>query len=402
MFATTGRLYQTLRVHPSHRALQSVRKRVRSRGQCPLRSARLQHVRGHGRSSNDGVSEARDSAIEHITDTRSETSRSAAVGARVVWPLGSPPQIGGGFGPVISVDDMVRTLTYSSDPVWELVRREAEIGAANEPQLASSLYATVLNHRCLEDTLAFHLANELASPFFQATQYVKLFRDALYQDKSYREAIRADLLAVVRRDPAMKHCVAVLMYSKGYAALQAYRLAHLLWRQDRKVLALFLQSEISKCFAVDIHPAARIGSGVMIDHATGIVIGETAVVGNDVSMLHNVTLGGTGKEAGDRHPKVGRGVLLGAGATVLGNIRIGDGAQITASSVVLKDVPPYTIVSGVPAREVGKLSYPKGVYPAFEMDQRAATAARVHSTNRTRQHAEDSNSSTDWYLGDAI
>jgi serine O-acetyltransferase len=297
---------------------------------------------------------------------------------------------------------MVRTLTYSTDPVWELVRREAEFGAGNEPQLASSLYATVLNHRRLEDTLAFHLANELASPFFQATQYVKLFRDALYREKAYREAIRADLLAVVRRDPAMKHCVAVLMYNKGYAALQAYRLAHWLWQQDRRVLALFLQSEISKCFAVDIHPAARIGSGVMIDHATGIVIGETAVVGDDVSMLHNVTLGGTGKEAGDRHPKVGRGVLLGAGATVLGNIRIGDGAQITASSVVLKDVAPYAVVSGVPAREVGKLSYPKGVYPAFEMDQRAATAARVRADGRHRRSTEEPASTPDLYLGDSI
>ncbi|KAK4533970.1 hypothetical protein CCYA_CCYA20G4043 [Cyanidiococcus yangmingshanensis] len=312
------------------------------------------------------------------------------------------PAAEGGFGPVISVEDMVRTLTYSTDPVWELIRREAEIGAGNEPQLASSLYATVLNHRCLEDTLAFHLANELASPFFQATQYVKLFRDALYQEESYREAIRADLLAVVRRDPAMKHCVAVLMYNKGFAALQAYRLAHWLWRQDRKVLALFLQSEISKSFAVDIHPAARIGSGVLVDHATGIVIGETAVVGDDVSMLHNVTLGGTGKEAGDRHPKVGRGVLLGAGATVLGNIRIGDGAQITASSVVLKDVAPYAIVNGVPAREIGKLSYPKGVYPAFEMDQRAAAAARARANGQYRQVVEEPLSSVDWYLGDSI
>ena len=304
-----------------------------------------------------------------------------------------------GFGPAISVDEMVRTLSRSDDPVWELIRRQAEVGAANEPQLASSLYATVLNHRCLEDALAFHLANQLESAFFQATQYVELFRDALEESAAYREAIREDLLAAARRDPAMQHAVAVLMYCKGYAALQAYRLAHWLWRRQRRVLALFLQSEISKTFGVDIHPAARIGAGVMIDHATGIVIGETAVVGDNVSILHNVTLGGTGKEAGDRHPKVGHGVLLGAGATILGNILVGDGAQVTACSVVLKDVPPYTVVSGVPAKPIGKLTYPKGVFPSFEMDHRAAAHMKLLDAQQRQPvgAVED-----DWFIGDAI
>lgn len=294
-----------------------------------------------------------------------------------------------GFGPAVSVDDMVRTMSESQDPVWELVRRQAEVGAANEPQLASSLYASVLNHRQLEDALAFTLANKLASPYFHAAQYVELLRDALYHDAQYRQAIRADLLAVSRRDPAMQHVVAVLMHSKGYASLQAHRLAHWLWRHDRRVLALFLQSEVSKTFAADIHPAARLGDGILLDHATGLVIGETATVGDNVSILHGVTLGGTGKEAGDRHPKVGNGVLLGAGATVLGNIRVGEGAQVAACSVVLKDVAPFTVVSGVPCRVVGRLRYPKGVFPSFEMDQHAALAERVPVS------AEE-------YLGEAI
>jgi len=178
-------------------------------------------------------------------------------------------------------------------------------------------------------------------------------------------AVRHDLSAVVERDPAARGVAQPFLYYKGFHALEAYRVAHWLWINARNALALHLQNRISEVLAVDIHPAARIGKGILIDHATSVIIGETAVVGDDVSMLHEVTLGGTGKESGDRHPKVGNGVLIGAGAKILGNIRIGDGSKIAAGSVVLKDVPSYSTVAGIPARVVGKLTT---VTPAHAMD----------------------------------
>jgi serine O-acetyltransferase len=217
------------------------------------------------------------------------------------------------------------------------------------------------------------LANELDTPSFQATQWVELFREAMAADESFGRNARADISAFVERDPAMSHAACVLLYAKGFHALEAWRLAHWLWQRGRTSLALYLQSMISSRFAVDIHPAAIIGAGVLLDHGTGIVIGETAVLGNNVSLLQNVTLGGTGKETGDRHPKVSDGVMIGAGATILGNIRIGQGAHIAACSVVLKPVEEFSIVTGVPAKVVGKVTYSKedgtSSFASMAMDQ---------------------------------
>lgn len=275
-----------------------------------------------------------------------------------------------GFGDSVTMDDIMQSLHSEEDPLWQLMRREAENAAVGEPQLASSLYAAVLVHDTLEETLATVLADALDTVTFQATQWMGLFRDALADDPSYGKAARTDIAAFMQRDPATSHAVRVLMYAKGFHALQSWRLAHWLWKKGRTSLALFLQSMISSRFAVDIHPAASIGMGVLIDHGTGIVIGETATVGDNVSILHNVTLGGTGKESGDRHPKVDDGVMIGAGATILGNIKVGTGAHIAACSVVLKPVEPFAVISGVPAKVVGKVRYVAGVMPSFIMDQR--------------------------------
>lgn len=285
------------------------------------------------------------------------------------------------FGPEVTVDEMLQTLQGEADPIWHLMRREAEYAAASEPQLASGLYSTILVHSSLEETLATVLATELDTPSFQATQWIELFREALAADKTFRYAARADITAFVERDPAMSHASCVLLYSKGYQALQAWRVAHWLWCGGRDALALFLQSMISSRFAVDIHPAASIGAGVLFDHGTGIVVGETATIGSNVSILQNVTLGGTGKENGDRHPKVRDGVMIGAGATILGSIVVGEGSHIAACSVVLKPVEPFAIVSGVPAKVVGKVSYSKDsdgkrIFPSFVMDQRLSLEVR--------------------------
>lgn len=275
-----------------------------------------------------------------------------------------------GFGRPVTVEEVLESLHHDEDPVWKLVRNEAQSAAENEPQLASSLYASILVHSSLEDAIATVLGIALDTTTFQATQWVQLFREALADDCEYRKAIRTDIAAFMERDPATAHAVRVVLHAKGFQALESWRLAHWLWQNNRTNLALYLQSMISTRFAVDIHPAATIGTGVLIDHGTGIVIGETATIGNDVSILHNVTLGGTGKETGDRHPKVGSGVMIGAGATILGNIQIGTGAHIAACSVVLKAVEPFSVVSGVPAKVVGKVTYKAGVMPSFVMDQR--------------------------------
>jgi serine O-acetyltransferase len=251
------------------------------------------------------------------------------------------------------------------DPLWQAIRAETAAEAANEPILASFLHATILNHDTLEAALSFHLAHKLDSATASALLMREVIEQAFRADPTIGEAIRCDVRAVRERDSACAGFSAPFLYFKGFHALQAWRVAHWLWQQGRQSLALFFQNRISSEFGVDIHPAARIGRGIMMDHATGIVIGETAVVGDNVSIMQSVTLGGTGKEHGDRHPKVGNGVLLSAGATVLGNITIGDGAQVAAGSVVLKAVPPHTIVAGVPAKEIGK---PSCAQPALEMN----------------------------------
>ncbi len=254
----------------------------------------------------------------------------------------------------------------NGDPVWSALREEITGMEQAEPMLAGYLHATVLIHRSLEESLSFLLAGKLASANLTAMTLRETIDLPFRDSEEIRDAIRRDLTAAVERDPAARGTAEPFLNFKGFHALEAYRVAHYLWDGGRKPLALYFQSRVSEVFGVDIHPAARIGRGVFIDHATSIVIGETAVVGDSVSILHEVTLGGTGNETGDRHPKVGNGVLIGAGAKILGNVRIGDGAKVGAGSVVLEDVPPHVTVAGVPAKIVGK---PKTESPALQMDQ---------------------------------
>ncbi len=251
------------------------------------------------------------------------------------------------------------------DPLWQRIREETSLHANEEPILASFLHATILNHAALEDALSFHLANQLDSPTASSLLLREVILQAFESDPTIREAVRADLQAVMERDSACHELYIPFLYFKGFHALQTHRVAHWLWQEGREPLALFFQNRMSTCFGVDIHPAARMGKGIMLDHATGLVIGETACVGNNVSILQSVTLGGTGKDEGDRHPKIGNGVLISAGAKILGNIRVGEGAKVGAGSVVLEDVPAHTTVAGVPAKVVGR---PASDQPALEMD----------------------------------
>lgn len=264
------------------------------------------------------------------------------------------------------MQNVVEHHTRDGDPIWDTIREETAIEAANEPILASFLHATILNHDTLEAALSFHLANKLDSPTASAMLLREVIEEAFEANCRIPEAIRDDLRAVRDRDSACDNYSTPFLYFKGFHALQCHRIAHCLWQNQRRELALFFQNRVSVEFGVDIHPAARIGSGIMLDHATGIVIGETAVVGKNVSIMQSVTLGGTGKESGDRHPKVADGVLISSGAKILGNIRIGEGAMVSAGSVVLNDVPPHTTVAGVPAKVVG---HPCCEQPALEMDQ---------------------------------
>jgi serine O-acetyltransferase len=259
-----------------------------------------------------------------------------------------------------------------TDRLWNTLYDEVAEMAASEPSLASYLHATVLHHKTLEDSLSYLLAVKLGTPHLSALSLREVIDEALRSDSGIGDSVRRDLAAVLERDPAAGGVAQPFLYFKGFHALQSFRIAHWLWTGGRKSLALFLQNRISEVFGADIHPAARIGKGIMIDHGTSVVIGETAVVGNDVSMLHEVTLGGTGKERGDRHPKVGDGVMIGAGAKLLGNIKIGDGSKIAAGSVVLVEVPPHTTVAGVPARIVGR---PATKAPALAMDQELGAVA---------------------------
>ena len=252
------------------------------------------------------------------------------------------------------------------DSVWQQIRQEVRTQAEGEPILASFLHATVLNHDRMEEALSFLLASKLETLSLPSMLVREIVDEMLCQYPAITDCVRADLKAISDRDPASQGLSSPFLYYKGFKALQSYRIAHALWQDNRKALALHLQSRISEVFNVDIHPAAKIGKGVMIDHGTGVVIGETAVVEDDVSMLHEVTLGGTGKVTGDRHPKVGRCVLLGAGAKILGNVRIGEGAKVAACSVVLDDVPPFTTVAGIPAVVVG---FASGADPSRDMDQ---------------------------------
>jgi serine O-acetyltransferase len=253
----------------------------------------------------------------------------------------------------------------SCDPIWTALHAQAEQLAESEPELASFAHATILKHDLLEEALSYLLAKKMGGDEMSPMQLREIFQEAFAAEPSMGEAVRADLSAVFQRDPACHSYVQAFLFFKGFHALESYRVAHFLWTQGRKLMALFIQNRMSDLFAVDIHPAAQLGRGIMIDHATGVVIGETAVVGDDVSMLHGVTLGGTGKENEDRHPKIGRGVLLSVGAKVLGNIEIGEYSRVGAGSVVLKPVPPHTTVAGVPARVIGKAGSAR---PSQDMD----------------------------------
>jgi serine O-acetyltransferase len=253
--------------------------------------------------------------------------------------------------------------------IWADLRASAEAAARDEPRLASQMSAVILSHGDLASALSFQIGRKLGDSELGPMSVREVCRDAFDADPSIVAAAEADLRAVSERDPAIKTLLQPFLYFKGFQALQAWRVSHWLWTEGRETLAFHFQSRISELFQLDIHPAARLGSGLFLDHGTGIVIGETAVVGDEVSMLHAVTLGGTGAERGDRHPKIGKGVLLGAGAKVLGNITVGDYAKVASGSVVLKPVPAGCTVAGVPARLV---NCPTGATPARTMDHTLA------------------------------
>jgi serine O-acetyltransferase len=252
------------------------------------------------------------------------------------------------------------------DPVWSSLRSEAEAVVAHEPALAGFVYAYILNHETLEETVAHRVSDRLDGPAFDGDIINRAFADMSAADPDYSVTLRADLVAVYDRDPACARFLEPVLYFKGFHAIQTHRLAHWLLGRGHRDFALYLQSRASEVFQVDINPAVPMGRGIFIDHATGVVIGETAVIGDDVSILQDVTLGGTGKELGDRHPKIRRGVLIGAGAKILGNIEIGSCSRVAAGSVVLQAVPPNTTVAGVPARVVGRAGCAE---PSRTMDQ---------------------------------
>ena len=251
------------------------------------------------------------------------------------------------------------------DLVWRRIRDEVKREVSREPLLASFLHTTILRHSSLEDSLSFHLAGKLETSSLPAMLIREFTDEALADDPQIRIAVREDIKAVCDRDAATNTYFVPLLYLKGFHALQSYRIGHWLWNSGRESLARYLQNRVSEVFSVDIHPAARIGKGLLIDHATSVVIGETTVVEDNVSMLHEVTLGGTGKQHGDRHPKIRHGVLIGAGAKILGNVEVGAGAKVGAGSVVLDAVRPHCTVAGVPAKVIG---CPEVDEPAREMD----------------------------------
>jgi serine O-acetyltransferase len=252
------------------------------------------------------------------------------------------------------------------DALWRHMRDEARAALALEPTLTGLLMGAILNRCGFGDAIVRRVAARLGSPALGADLIADAYASALAAEPALVEAFRADLTAIVERDPACGRLIDPFLYFKGFHAIEAHRLAHWLWRQGRADFALYLQSRSSEVFQTDIHPAARFGQGILLDHATGLVVGETAVVEDNVSIMQNVTLGGTGKESGDRHPKVRRGVLIGAGAKILGNIEIGACSRIAAGSVVLQDAPRNVTIAGVPAKIVG----PAGcAEPARDMDQ---------------------------------
>src|SRR5438270_1439169 len=252
------------------------------------------------------------------------------------------------------------------DPVWSRIREEAEEVARREPELASFIYSSILHHDRFEQAVVHRIAERLDHPDVSGELIRQAYADALEDDPSIGDAFRTDIMATVDRDPAAHRFIDPLLYFKGFHAIETHRLAHWLHRQGRKDFAYYLQSRASAVFQTDINPHARIGRGIFLDHATGLVVGETAVIDDDVSILHGVTLGGTGKENEDRHPKIRSGVMIGAGAKILGNIEVGHCARIAAGSVVVKPVPHNVTAAGVPARIVGEAGCAE---PSRTMDQ---------------------------------
>jgi serine O-acetyltransferase len=253
------------------------------------------------------------------------------------------------------------------DPIWAAVRADAEEIVRDEPALASFVFATVLNQSRLEDAIVDRISQRLDNHVVSAEVIRRGFEEALEEDASLGAVIRSDIAAVYDRDPACRRYIEPVLYFKGFHAIQTHRLAHFMFGKGRKDFAYYLQSRSSEVFQTDINPAVPMGRSIFLDHATGLVVGETAVIEDEVSILQSVTLGGTGKEDGDRHPKVRHGVLVGAGAKILGSIEVGRCSRIAAGSVVLRSVPPNTTVAGVPARVVGKAGCSE---PAVTMDQR--------------------------------
>lgn len=252
------------------------------------------------------------------------------------------------------------------DPIWSSIRNEAQQAIQDEALLGAFMYASILNHKTLEDAVAHRIAERLDHADVPADIIRHAFGELAQSDADFGHFMRVDIQAIYDRDPACRRYLEPVLYFKGFHAIQAHRLAHWLLNNGRRDLALYIQSRSSSVFQTDINPAARIGKGIFLDHATGLVVGETAVIGDDVSILHAVTLGGTGKEGSDRHPKIGNGVLIGAGAKILGNIKIGHCSKIAAGSVVLAEIPPMKTAAGVPAKVVGDSGCSE---PSRAMDQ---------------------------------
>ena len=261
------------------------------------------------------------------------------------------------------------------DPIWSSVREEAEEALGRDPLLAAFLYSTILNQDSLEDAVVHRIAERLAHQDLGADLIRQTFKAMVSADPEWSSTVRVDIQAYYERDPACDRFLMPVLYFKGFHAIQTHRLAHWLWNNGRRDFALYLQSRSSSVFQTDIHPAATMGKGIFLDHATGLVVGETALIEDDVSMLHAVTLGGTGKAGGDRHPKVRRGVLIGAGAKILGNIEVGHCSKIASGSVVLSPVPHNKTVAGVPARVVGETGCDQ---PSRQMDQFLPSKAMDH------------------------
>jgi serine O-acetyltransferase len=330
-------------------------------------SCRLVLTRGGGRSAAHGVAAAERSKSPSppASQTRACPSRRAALGGRGLVRV--EPRVSDAGPRDITLhfmrDDTDAKLVAE---IWSSIRSAAAAKAANTPLLARSFHERVLRQPDLATCIGRLLAHELADECVCADELLELMAAVTQRHGQIVLAAAHDLTAFVTRDPASEDHLAALLNQKGFRALQLHRIAHELWREGDRAIARYLHGRMAMVFAIDIHPAARIGRGILIDHGTGIVIGETAVVEDDVSMLHGVTLGGTGKTLGDRHPKVREGVMIGAGATVLGNVEIGVGSKIAAGSVVLKSVPAHTTVAGVPAQIVGR---PAEARPALDMVQ---------------------------------